>query len=120
MDVVKVFFGLILAVLGFFLYFLPAIIADKRKAKSLAGIVLLNLFLGWTFLGWLGALIWAVVAEGDDNEGDLTASEKRIALAAAMAAKAGAAKDEPPSESKREPNAIERVDRDERGRIVIE
>ena len=27
--------------------------------KHSAGIILLNLFLGWTFLGWLGSLIWA-------------------------------------------------------------
>jgi hypothetical protein len=43
------------------LYFLPAIIGrDKRDA---AGIFLLNLFLGWTVIGWLIALIWACTAE---------------------------------------------------------
>ncbi len=43
-----------------FLYFLPAIIGrDKRDA---AGIFLLNLFLGWTVIGWVIALIWACTA----------------------------------------------------------
>jgi Superinfection immunity protein len=43
------------------LYFLPAIIGhDKRDA---AGIFLLNLFLGWTVIGWVIALIWACSAE---------------------------------------------------------
>ncbi len=43
------------------LYFLPAIIArDKRDAT---GIFLLNLFLGWTVIGWVIALIWACTAE---------------------------------------------------------
>ena len=43
------------------LYFLPAIIGrDKRDA---AGIFLLNLFLGWTVVGWLIALVWACAAE---------------------------------------------------------
>lgn len=43
------------------LYFLPAIIGrDKRDS---AGIFLLNLFLGWTVIGWLIALIWACAAE---------------------------------------------------------
>jgi Superinfection immunity protein len=43
------------------LYFLPAIIGrDKREA---AGIFLLNLFLGWTVIGWVIALIWAITAE---------------------------------------------------------
>jgi hypothetical protein len=44
-----------------FLYFLPAIIGrDKRDA---AGIILLNLFLGWTVIGWVIALVWACTAE---------------------------------------------------------
>ena len=43
------------------LYFLPAIIGrDKRDATS---ILLFNLFLGWTGIGWLIALVWAVSAE---------------------------------------------------------
>ncbi len=44
-----------------FLYFLPAILGrDKRDA---AGIFLLNLFLGWTLIGWFVALIWACTAD---------------------------------------------------------
>lgn len=43
------------------LYFLPAIIGrDKRDAT---GILLFNLFLGWTGIGWIIALIWAISAE---------------------------------------------------------
>jgi hypothetical protein len=43
---------------GLLLYFLPSIIGrDKRDA---AGIFLLNLLLGWTVIGWIIALIWAV------------------------------------------------------------
>ena len=43
------------------LYFLPTIIGrDKRDA---AGIILVNVFLGWTVIGWLIALIWAITAE---------------------------------------------------------
>ena len=47
--------------IGVALYFLPSIVAARRKhANNLIwGIFLLNLFLGWTFLGWLAALIWA-------------------------------------------------------------
>jgi hypothetical protein len=41
-------------------YFLPTIIASSRSHRNSTAIFLLNLFLGWTFLGWLGALIWAV------------------------------------------------------------
>jgi hypothetical protein len=43
------------------LYFLPAIIGrDKRDST---GILLFNLFLGWTGIGWIIALIWAISAE---------------------------------------------------------
>jgi hypothetical protein len=43
--------------LGF--YFFPSIIAVCRGHHNTLAIFLLNLFLGWTGLGWLGALIWA-------------------------------------------------------------
>ncbi|MBF8805379.1 superinfection immunity protein [Pseudomonas asiatica] len=42
------------------LYFLPMIIAWSRGHHNKAPIFLLNLFLGWTGLGWLAALIWSV------------------------------------------------------------
>jgi len=41
------------------LYFLPAIIALHRQHPQQVPILLLNLFLGWTFLGWIAALIWS-------------------------------------------------------------
>lgn len=43
------------------LYFLPAIIG--RHKRDAMGIFLLNLFLGWTAVGWVIALIWACAAE---------------------------------------------------------
>jgi len=46
----------------FALYFLPSLIASGRHLHGRAGIILLNLFLGWTFIGWVIALIWAIVA----------------------------------------------------------
>jgi len=45
---------------GFVLYFLPSIIALTRSKRDLLGIFLLNFFLGWTFIGWIVALVWAV------------------------------------------------------------
>lgn len=49
----------ILLLLLFTLYILPTIIADYRKHPNLTSLFVLNLFLGWTILGWVGALIWA-------------------------------------------------------------
>lgn len=45
---------------GFVLYFLPTIIAFARNKRDTTSILLLNLFLGWTAIGWVIALIWAV------------------------------------------------------------
>jgi hypothetical protein len=42
-------------------YLLPGIIASIRGSHHQTAICLINFFLGWTVLGWLAALIWAVV-----------------------------------------------------------
>lgn len=44
-------------ILSVFLYFLPSIVG-RHKANAMA-IFAMNLFLGWTFIGWVAALIWA-------------------------------------------------------------
>ena len=45
---------------GFVMYFLPSIIAFARSKRDIAGIILLNFLLGWTVIGWVVALVWAV------------------------------------------------------------
>ncbi|QNH60714.1 superinfection immunity protein [Hymenobacter sediminicola] len=57
------------AILILGLYFLPSYIG--RKKRQFTGIVLLNLLLGWTGLGWIAALIWAA---SPDKQGAVTAS----------------------------------------------
>ena len=42
------------------LYFLPTIIACKQEHKNIPAIAALNILLGWTILGWVGALVWAL------------------------------------------------------------
>lgn len=58
----ETFIGFVIIAIACVLYFLPAIIASKRDHPNIAAIVLLNIFVGWTLLGWLGALIWSVAA----------------------------------------------------------
>ena len=41
------------------LYVLPTILAWKKTHRM--PILLLNLLLGWTLLGWIGALVWALM-----------------------------------------------------------
>ena len=41
------------------MYFLPSIIALARNKRDTLAIFLLNLFLGWSVIGWIVALVWA-------------------------------------------------------------
>lgn len=50
---------LIVLVLWFLVYFWPFIHALRHHKVDAAAIGMLNLFLGWTFLGWVVALVWA-------------------------------------------------------------
>jgi hypothetical protein len=51
-----------LAFLGF--YMLPSLLAWARSHPSTDSIAVVNLFLGWTFFGWVGALAWSVHGGG--------------------------------------------------------
>lgn len=49
---------IVILLLFVFIYFLPSVVAwDKRNRGA---IFMLNLLLGWTVLGWVGALVWAM------------------------------------------------------------
>jgi hypothetical protein len=52
---------LIMLVLGLAIYFLPSIVVGKKSFAL--QVFLLNLLLGWTFLGWVIALVWAAKKE---------------------------------------------------------
>jgi hypothetical protein len=42
------------------IYFVPYEIAASRKHPSKWAIGALNLFLGWSFFGWVAALVWSL------------------------------------------------------------
>jgi len=48
-------------------YFVPSMIAWVRKHRSLPAIIALNILLGWTGLGWIGAFVWSLSWPGDDH-----------------------------------------------------
>lgn len=50
-------FGII--VMGF-IYFFPTINAYHAKQKNTDAIFAVNLFFGWTLIGWVVALIWSL------------------------------------------------------------
>lgn len=43
------------------LYFLPTILA-VRRGHEITPILLLNLFFGWTVIGWFAMLLWATLS----------------------------------------------------------
>ena len=62
-------FKTIVLAAGALLYFIPSFVAHHRGHHQMMPIFLLNLFLGWSLLGWVAALVWATVAlnRGRDN-----------------------------------------------------
>jgi hypothetical protein len=57
--------ALIFFCLGCLLYFLPSIIAVRRRSDNLVAVLAVNLFAGWTFIGWIVALVLALSTGGD-------------------------------------------------------
>lgn len=41
------------------LYFLPTLLGTVRKVPNIGSIVIINIFLGWTFIGWVVCLAMA-------------------------------------------------------------
>lgn len=54
--------GVIVAVL-FFIYFLPALVAEYRHHRQKLAIGILTLVGGWTLIGWVTALVWACTTD---------------------------------------------------------
>ena len=53
--------GLLLIIIV--LYFVPTLVARSRDKKNKAAITALNIFLGWTFVGWVISLVWAITKD---------------------------------------------------------
>lgn len=43
-------------------YFIPGIVASNRGHVNATAITALNLLLGWTLIGWILALVWALTS----------------------------------------------------------
>ncbi len=64
--------GIIFLVVAVPIYFFPAMIAWFRQHQSLAAVIMLNALLGWTVVGWIVILLWALSGPGEAE----SASEK--------------------------------------------
>lgn len=50
-----------LGIVSFAIYFLPLAVAVKREHPQKNAIGILNFFAGWTFIGWVVAIVWAFI-----------------------------------------------------------
>lgn len=72
-------FLLLFVVFMLAIYFLPSVLAYTRKKDNFIAIFALNAFLGWSVVGWVVSLVWAlskdqqqapqtiIVHQGDKN-----------------------------------------------------
>jgi hypothetical protein len=56
--------------IAFLLYFLPSFVASRRGNPNKTAVFVLNLFLGWSLIGWVVALVWACTGEARKAAGD--------------------------------------------------
>lgn len=56
--------GVFLVLVAIVLYFLPTVVAVKRDIPNKGTVMVLNIFLGWTFLGWIVALALSFGSKG--------------------------------------------------------
>ena len=66
-PLIRGFVGLFALLIFLPLYFVPAILGWKKKNRT--GILLLNLLAGWTLIGWIAAIIWAIVDQAQNPNG---------------------------------------------------
>lgn len=50
-----------------YIYFVPTFIAFKRKHNARMAILLVNIFFGWCFIGWIASLVWAYGINTEKN-----------------------------------------------------
>lgn len=61
-GIVALIIVLVVLVGGLTVYFLPTIIALFRNHHQWGAITVINLFFGWTLIGWVLTLAWSVSA----------------------------------------------------------
>ncbi len=52
--------------------FVPSIIAFARNHTQKWFVMILNIVSGWTVIGWVAALVWAIVGKSASTEPDLS------------------------------------------------
>jgi len=60
LGLIAILIFLVIGIALIALHFLPGIIATRRHHRNALAIWLVNIFLGWTLIGWVIALVWAL------------------------------------------------------------
>jgi len=60
-SIFGVIFVLIIIAIAVCIYFIPTFVAFSRKHQFKWLIFLINFFTGFTFFGWVGSLVWALI-----------------------------------------------------------
>ena len=56
------------------LYLLPIYEANRRKHPKLVPIALVDILLGWTIIGWIGAYVWALRIQAPEADAEAEVS----------------------------------------------
>jgi hypothetical protein len=64
--------GLSMLLAAMAVYVFPSVVAYKRRHRYTEAIFVTNMLLGWTFIGWCVALIWAATAPPRPREEEPT------------------------------------------------
>lgn len=51
-----------------FIYFVPTFLADECSTKKFKAVLVFNILLGWTVIGWVVAIIWAVTGNNEEED----------------------------------------------------
>ncbi len=63
-------FTVFLVVAGVWLYIMPTLEAYKSNHPQRRAITMLNVLAGWTFIGWVVAMVWARIENPYDKRPD--------------------------------------------------
>lgn len=55
--------AIIFILLGFFVYFIPTIVSSYRKTSNIWIVFIVNFFFGWSLVGWVVALFFALTGD---------------------------------------------------------
>lgn len=69
---VAMIFAVIIIIISIPIYFLPSILAYRKQHINKIAILILNIFLGWTLIGWVGSLVWAVSTNEENRDNNIS------------------------------------------------